>query len=443
MSINKENLNSAIRETLVIILAGGRGTRLGGLTKYESKPAITFGGQFKLIDFPLSNCINSGFRRISLVTQYQAHSLMHHVNNGWDILNTSLNEFIEMLPAEQKNKDSKWYCGTADAIYQNARYIKSHKPKYVMILSGDHIYKQDFSIMLNDHIESGAKCTVSCLEVPHADAKAFGCVDVDSNDMVTNFLEKPKDPPRIPNNQDMTFASQGNYIFNADTLLDILEHDTLNEQSSHDFGKDILPLLVKEKSLLAHRFSTSCVYSGSQVAYWKDVGTVDGYWKANIALTDVIPDFNFYDENWRIFSKQEFSLPAKFVFDENRRRGLALDSLISSRVIVSGAVVKKSVISYGVYVHSGSRVDHSVIMPNVIIERNCTIKKAIIGIDCQLPAGTNIGIDHEMDKRFFEVTENGVVLVTKSTLKNYTKTLLTNNNNNQEHPEHNILPNVA
>ncbi len=419
MPINNENLNSAIRDTLVIILAGGRGTRLGGLTKYESKPAVPFGGEFRLIDFPLSNCINSGFRRIALASQYQAQTLMHHVNNGWNLLNKSLNEFIEMLPAEQKHKGSQWYCGTADAIAQNIRYIKSHRPKYVMILSGDHIYKQDFSIMLRDHIDSDATCTVSCLEVPKADASAFGCIDVDDTDMVINFIEKPENPPTIPGNSEMTFASQGNYIFDADTLLEILEADTLNEESSHDFGHDILPLLVQENSLLAHSFSKSCVYSGSQVAYWKDVGTIDAYWKANIALTDVIPDFNFYDDNWNIFSKQEFSLPAKFVFDDNRRRGQAMDSLISSKVIISGALVKKSVISHGVGIHSGSVVEKSVILPNAVIQPNCTIINAVIGEDCVIPENTDIGVDNAEDKRFFEVTDEGIVLVTQSTLKKY------------------------
>lgn len=413
------DLNRALRGTLALVLAGGRGSRLKNLTDDEAKPAVPFGGKFRIIDFPLSNCVNSGIRRIAVPTQYKAHTLIHHIQRGWGFFRAEINEFVELWPAQQQTSEESWYRGTADAVFQNLDTVRRHDPDYILVLAGDHVYRQDYSKLLAYHIERGADVTISCVEVPLRQAREFGVVGVDDTDTIVSFLEKPADPPCIPDKPDQAFASMGIYVFNAKFLIRLLEEDAERADSSHDFGKDIIPgLLNSGARLVAHRFSDSCVMPpGAREPYWRDVGTVDAYWEANLDLTNVTPELDLYDEEWPIWTYQLQKPAAKFVFDANDRRGMAVDSVVSAGCVISGAVVRRSLLFNCVRVNSYSLVEDTVVLPEADIGRHCRIRKAIIGTGCKVPEGLVVGEDHDADARRFHITENGVVLVTKRMLE--------------------------
>ena len=405
------------KRTMALVLAGGRGSRLQQLTDLRAKPAVYFGGKFRIIDFALSNCLNSGIRRIGVVTQYKSHSLLRHLQRGWSFLRTEFNEFLDLLPAQQRINEEHWYRGTADAVYQNIDIIRSYDPEYVVILAGDHIYKQDYSIMLQDHVEKGSGCTVGCIEVPKAEAFAFGVMAVDNERRITSFLEKPANPPTMPGNPNVSLASMGIYIFNANYLYQLLDEDLANPDSSHDFGKDIIPRVVSEGRALAHPFGMSCVQHAHEgQPYWRDVGTVDAFWAANLDLASNMPELNLYDKNWPIYTNQEQLPPAKFVPDMDGVNGVTYNTLISGGCIVSGSHVSHAVLFSNVRISSFCKLDQAVILPNTHIGENCRLSKVVIDRGCVIPAGTVIGEDAEADaKRFFR-TETGVVLVTKQML---------------------------
>ncbi|MBE0509771.1 MAG: glucose-1-phosphate adenylyltransferase [Chromatiales bacterium] len=400
------------RETLALILAGGAGTRLKGLTQWRSKPAVPFGGKFRIIDFPLSNCINSGIRRVGILTQYKAHSLIRHVQLGWSFLRGELGEYVELLPAQQR-LGSNWYSGTADALYQNIDIIRSHNPEYVLVLAGDHIYQMDYGTMLAAHVENNADLTIGCFEVPLEDARSFGVMQVDDDWRVQRFDEKPENPSPIPGDDKRALASMGIYVFNTAFLYEQLIKDADNQHSSHDFGKDIIPSVIKNYRVMAYPFREP---DGDEQAYWRDVGTVDAYWSANMELIGVTPDLNLYNNDWPIWTYQEQLPPAKFVFDDEDRRGMAVDSMVSGGCIISGAVVRHSLLFSNVFIKSYSTVNDSVILPEVVIEQNCRIHKAVIDKGCVIPEGTVIGENREDDVTRFHVSENGVVLVTPEML---------------------------
>jgi len=400
------------RNTLALILAGGRGSRLKQMTMWRAKPAVPFGGKFRIIDFPLSNCINSGIRQVGILSQYKAHSLIKHIQQGWGFLRGEFGEFVELLPAQQRIETS-WYEGTADAIYQNLDIIRQHDPEYVLILAGDHIYKMDYGTMIAAHVESGADMTVGCLEVDLEMAKAFGVMSVNENNMITQFAEKPDNPDPIPGNPDKALASMGIYVFNTAFLFEQLIKDSDMPGSSHDFGKDIIPSVIEHYKIMAHPFRDPA--SGGQ-AYWRDVGTVDSYWKANLELIGVTPELNLYDNSWPIWTHQAQLPPAKFVFDDDDRRGMAVDAMVSGGCIISGSMVRHSLLFSNVRVHSYSTVEDSVVLPDVEIGRNCKIKNAVIDKGCVIPEGTVIGEDPEDDAKRFHVSEGGVVLVTPEML---------------------------
>lgn len=410
---SRYDLNDAVRNTLALVLAGGRGSRLMALTDARAKPAVPFGGKFRIVDFPLSNCVNSGVRRISVITQYRAHELIRHVERAWNFLRHELGEFVELWPAQQQTEAGSWYLGTADAVFQNVELIQSHRARYVLILAGDHVYRQDYSRLLAWHIEHKADVTVSCVEVPRSTASSFGIVDADENGDVRGFLEKPADPPCIPGKPDKSYASMGIYLFNADVLFDQLQRDAADEGSSHDFGHDLLPHLVDKVRLSAHPFSQSCVMSpGATEPYWRDVGTLDAFWACNLDFTEVTPALDLYDRSWPIWTYQEQRPPAKFVFDDDGRRGSAVDSLVSAGCVVSGARVKGSLLSTDARVNSFSDVVDSVVLPDVDIGRHAKIRRAVIATGARIPEGMQIGYDPEEDARRFFVTEQGITLVT-------------------------------
>lgn len=400
------------RDTLALILAGGRGSRLAHLTEWRAKPAVPFGGKFRIIDFPLSNCINSGIRRIGVITQYKAHSLIRHIQQGWGFLRGEFGEYVELLPAQQR-VDANWYAGTADAVYQNLDIIRLHEPEYVLILAGDHIYKMDYGTMIAYHVEHGADMTVGCMEVPLDDARAFGVMSVDAAGQVIKFTEKPLNPEPIPGRAEMALASMGIYIFNTKFLYEQLIKDADKTNSSHDFGKDIIPALIDKYRVLAYPFRD--VQNNVQ-AYWRDVGTVDAFWQANMELIGVTPDLNLYDEEWPIWTYQEQLPPAKFVFDDEERRGMAVDSMVSGGCIISGAVVRHSLLFSNVHVHSYSTVKDCVVLPSVEIGENCHLTKVVVDKGCRIPPGTVIGADVNEDAKRYYVTPNGVVLVTPEML---------------------------
>jgi glucose-1-phosphate adenylyltransferase len=402
------------RNTMALILAGGRGSRLMHLTKWRSKPAVPFGGKFRIVDFPLSNCINSGIRRIGVLTQYKAHSLILHIQKGWGFLRGEFGEFVELWPAQQRIAETSWYAGTADAVYQNLDIIRNHNPDYVLILAGDHIYKMDYGAMVAYHVENGADMTVGCIEVDLEKAKEFGVMSVDEDHRVRSFLEKPADPDPMPGRDDVALASMGIYVFNRGFLFEQLIKDSDIAGSSHDFGKDIIPSVIKNYRVLAYSFRD--VRSGEQ-AYWRDVGTVDAFWEANLELTGVTPPLNLYDESWPIWTYQEQLPPAKFVFDDEDRRGMAVDSMVSGGCIISGAVVRHSLLFSNVRVNSFAYLRDSVILPDVDVGRKCEIYNAIVDRGCRIPEGMSIGRDPEEDlSRGFYVTDNGVTLVTPDML---------------------------
>jgi glucose-1-phosphate adenylyltransferase len=406
-----------VRKTIALVLAGGRGSRLKQLTDRRAKPAVYFGGKFRIIDFALSNCINSGIRRIGVITQYKSHSLLRHLQRGWSFLRGEMSEMLDLLPAQQRVNEEHWYRGTADAVYQNLDIIASGKPEYVVVLAGDHVYKMDYSIMLRDHVASGAGCTVGCIEVPKSDASAFGVMAVDGQRRVTSFVEKPKDPPTMPGSKDTSLASMGIYVFNADYLYRLLEEEMARPESSLDFGKDIIPRTVAEGRAVAHPFSMSCVRNrGSGEPYWRDVGTIDAFFAANLDLSSISPELDIYDDDWPIWTYQRQLPPAKFIPDNDGRHGLTVNTMVSGGCIVSGSHVSNSVLFSNVRIHSFCHVDEAVILPGVTVERGCTLKRVVIDRACVIPAGMVIGEDPVADAERFERSEGGVVLVTREML---------------------------
>src|SRR5690606_36984259 len=400
------------RETLAIVLAGGRGSRLHQLTNWRAKPAVHFGGKFRIIDFPLSNCVNSGIRRISVLTQYKSHSLDRHIQRGWGFLGGELGEFIELLPAQQRLETS-WYSGTADAVLQNLDIIRRHNPEYVLILAGDHVYKMDYGTMLAAHVERGADITVGCIEVPLEIASSFGLMEIDDDNRVVNFDEKPAHPKPVMGKTDSALASMGIYVFNTKALFRELLRDQNLPGSSHDFGKDIIPSMIKDHKVMAFPFQDP-VRGGD--AYWRDAGTGDALWEANLELIGISPELDLYDESWPIWTHQEQVPPAKFVFNDDNRRGLAVDSMIAGGCIVSGSTVRHSLLFPRVRVHSYTEITDSVVFPNVDVGRHCKIRKALIDRYCKIPDGTVIGYDMEEDRKRFHVSPKGVVLVTPEML---------------------------
>ena len=401
------------RETLALVLAGGRGTRLGGLTAERVKPAVPFGGKFRIIDFALSNCVNSGIRQIGVLTQYMAHELIQHVQHGWSFFRGEFGEFVELLPAQQRVGEL-WYQGTADAVHQNADIVAGHEPEYVLVLGGDHVYKMDYGTMLGFHVEHEADVTVGCMPVPREHASAFGVLAVDGEGRVQDWVEKPPDPPGMPGEPDLALASMGIYIFNTRWLLETLERDAADPGSSHDFGKDIIPRAVAD-GCRVYGFPFRDPVE-DRPGYWRDVGDIDSYWAANLELIGVTPELNLYDQAWPIWTYQEQWPPAKFVFDEESRRGVALDSMLSGGCIVSGATVRHSLLFSNVWVHEHSLVEHSLALPHVRIGRDCHILRTIIDAGCEIPDGTKIGVNAADDAERFEVSRGGVVLVTRESL---------------------------
>ncbi|WP_269141422.1 glucose-1-phosphate adenylyltransferase [Sphingomonas sp. IC-56] len=401
------------RQAMAIVLAGGRGSRLMELTDFRAKPAVYFGGKTRIVDFALSNALNSGIPRIGVATQYKAHSLIRHLQHGWSFFRPERNESFDILPASQRVSEENWYLGTADAVFQNLDIIESYAPKYLLILAGDHVYKQDYGVMLEEHCESGASVTVGCVEVPRMEASAFGVMHVDENDRIMEFLEKPKNPPAMPGHPNLALASMGIYVFETKFLFEVLREDAEDPNSSHDFGKDIIPKMVKDGNARAHHFSRSALRSGPEAEpYWRDVGTLDAYFAANIDLTNTVPDLDLYDREWPIWTYAEMTAPAKFVHDEDGRRGEAISSLVSGDCIVSGAALRHSLLFTGVRVNSFSTIENAVIMPRVNIARSVRLKNVIIDRGVHIPDGLVVGEDPVEDARRFRRTENGVCLIT-------------------------------
>jgi glucose-1-phosphate adenylyltransferase len=401
------------RDTLALVLAGGRGSRLASLTDWRAKPAVPFGGKFRIIDFPLSNCLNSGVRRIAVLTQYKSHSLILHIQKGWGFLRGEFNEFIELLPAQQRVSETAWYAGTADAVYQNIDIIRSHAPSYVLILAGDHVYKMDYGPMLAAHVASGADITVGCIEVPLKQARAFGVMEVDADWRVTRFAEKPREPEPMPGKKDIALASMGIYAFGTDFLIEELTRDAADLESTHDFGRNIVPGAIGRCNVFAYSFLAT---SGEAQGYWRDVGTVDSYWQANMELIEVEPELNLYDQDWPIWTYQEQLPPAKFVFDDPDRRGAALNSMVAGGCIVAGATIRRSVLFPNVHVEPHSDVDESVVLPDVRIGKSCRIRRTVLDKGCVVRDGFVIGYDRERDSRLFHVSAGGITLVTPDML---------------------------
>ncbi len=412
-AITSRFVSRLTRESLALILAGGRGSRLKHLTLWRAKPATPFGGKYRIIDFPLSNCINSGIRRVCVLTQYKAHSLIQHIQRGWGFLRGEFGEFVELLPAQQRIDQSSWYKGTTDAVYQNLDIIRTHAPEFILILAGDHIYKMDYGPMLAQHVESKADVTVGSIEVPRERAREFGVLTVNENNEILRFVEKPQNPETLPGQSDVTLASMGIYVFNTRFLFEQLIEDAGIEESSHDFGRDLVPRLIGRHRAIAYPFRD---VQTKEQSYWRDVGTVDAFWGANMELVGVDPELNLYDEHWPIWTYQDQSPPAKFVFDDEGRRGMAVDSMIADGCIISGGYVNHSLLFSGVQVHSYVQLRDAVVLPSVDIGRYCRLHKVIIDRACVIPPGTVIGEDPEEDARRFHRTEQGVVLVSREML---------------------------
>ena len=401
------------RQAMAIVLAGGRGSRLMELTDIRAKPAVYFGGKTRIIDFALSNALNSGIPRIGVATQYKAHSLIRHLQNGWSFFRNERNESFDILPASQRVSEENWYLGTADAVYQNLDIIGSYAPKYTLVLAGDHIYKQDYGVMLEEHVDSGASVTVGCVEVPRMEAVGFGVMHVDENDRIVDFLEKPADPPAMPGHPDLALASMGIYVFETEFLAEILRDDAADPNSSHDFGKDIVPRLVRDGNARAHHFSKSALRSGPESEpYWRDVGTLDAYFAANIDLTNTVPALDLYDREWPIWTYSEMTAPAKFVHDEDGRRGEAISSLVSGDCIVSGASLHHSLLFTGCRINSYSTIDNAVLMPRVKVGRSVRLKNVIVDRGVEIPEGLVVGEDPVLDAARFRRTDAGVCLIT-------------------------------
>ncbi|HSI24401.1 MAG TPA: glucose-1-phosphate adenylyltransferase [Methylotenera sp.] len=419
-------VSNLTKNTVALILAGGRGSRLRDLTSHRAKPAVPFGGKFRIIDFPLSNCINSGIRRVGVVTQYKSHSLMRHIQRGWGFLRGEFNEYVDLLPASQQRDTEDWYKGTADAVFQNIDILRVSQAEYVVILAGDHIYKMDYGQMLACHVRNNADMTVACINVPLEEAKGFGVMAVDGEDRIIEFAEKPNEPKHMPGNPTQALASMGIYVFNAGFLYEQLMRDAEDKSSTHDFGGDIIPYLISSARVYAHRFAESCVGVRNDMHYWRDVGTVDAYWQANMELTMVIPELNMYDNLWPIWTYQEQLPPAKFVFNDKDRMGKATDSLVSGGCLISGSCVTSSVLFSNVRVHSYCDIQGAVILPNVVVNRHAKLKNVVIDKGVHVPEGIKIGFDPEEDKKRFYVSEKGTVLVTREMLGQHRPTTFSN-----------------
>ncbi|WP_137177265.1 glucose-1-phosphate adenylyltransferase [Roseomonas sp. AR75] len=405
------------RGAMAFVLAGGRGSRLMELTDRRAKPAVFFGGKSRIIDFALSNAVNSGIRRVAVATQYKAHSLIRHLQRGWNFLRHERNESFDILPASQRTSETAWYEGTADAVYQNIDIIEDHAPRYMVILAGDHVYKMDYERMLAQHVESGADVTVGCVTVPRMEATGFGVMHVDPQDRIVQFMEKPKDPPGIPGQEHMALASMGIYVFETKLLFDQLRRDAATQGSHRDFGRDIIPFLVANGKAVAHRFEASCVRSSAESApYWRDAGTVDAYWEANIDLTDIVPQLDLFDRDWPIWTYAEVTPPAKFVHDEDGRRGEAISSLVSGGCILSGAGARRSLLFTGVHMHSYASVDGAVLLPYVDVGRGARLKDVVVDRGVRIPDGLVVGEDPIEDARRFRRTEKGICLITQAML---------------------------
>ena len=405
------------REAMAFVLAGGRGSRLMELTDRRAKPAVFFGGKTRIIDFALSNALNSGIRRIGVATQYKAHSLIRHLTRGWAFLRSERNESFDILPASQRVSEDAWYSGTADAVFQNIDIIESYMPRYIVVLAGDHVYKMDYEVMLQQHVDSGAEITLGCLEVERMEATGFGVMHVDEHDRIISFIEKPADPPGIPGRPDMALASMGIYVFETKFLFDLLRSDAANPSSSHDFGKDLVPKVVASGKAVAHRFSTSCVRSAyEREPYWRDVGTVDAYWEANIDLTAVEPGLDIYDREWPIWTYSELTPPAKFVHDEESRRGSAVASLVSGGCIVSGSSLWRSLLFTGVHTRSYTTIREAIVLPYATIGRGARLSKVVIDRGVHIPDALVVGEDAALDASRFRRTEKGVCLITQAML---------------------------
>jgi len=402
------------RSAMAYVLAGGRGSRLMELTERRAKPAVYFGGKSRIIDFALSNALNSGIRRIAVATQYKAHSLIRHLQRGWNFLQPVRNESFDILPASQRVAADQWYAGTADAVFQNIDIIDGYAPEYLVILAGDHIYKMDYERMLVQHVNSGADVTVGCIEVPATDAQGFGIMHVDDADRIVTFLEKPEHPPEMPDRPGWALASMGIYVFRRDFLHEQLRRDAADPHSKRDFGRDVIPYLVTHGKAVAHRLARSCVRSRDEAeVYWRDVGTVDAYWEANIDLTDIVPALDLYDRNWPIWSYAEITPPAKFVHDEEGRRGIGISSLVSGGCIVSGSSLRHSLLFTGVHLHSFGSVQNAVILPYVDIGRGARLTNVIVDAGVRIPAGLVVGEDPEVDAARFRRTPLGICLITQ------------------------------
>ncbi len=402
------------RQAMAYVLAGGRGSRLMELTDVRAKPAVYFGGKLRIIDFALSNALNSGIRRMAVATQYKAHSLIRHLQRGWNFFRPERNESFDILPASQRVSEDQWYLGTADAVFQNIDIIESYDPKYIVLLAGDHIYKMDYEQMLQQHVNAGADVTIACLEVPIAWASGFGVMHVDEHDRILAFDEKPANPAPMPGNPAMSLASMGIYVFETKLLFEQLQRDAADPTSTHDFGKDIIPYLVAHGKAMAHPFARSCVRADTeQAAYWRDVGTIDAYYDANIDLTDVVPDLDLYDQNWPIWTNSEMTAPCKFVHDVEGRRGMATSSLVSGGCIVSGADVRRSLVSTSVHIHSFSQVEGAVLLPHVDVGQRARLKRVIVDRGVRIPPGLVVGEDPKLDGIRFRRTKSGVCLITQ------------------------------
>jgi glucose-1-phosphate adenylyltransferase len=407
------------RHAMAYVLAGGRGSRLMELTNKRAKPAVYFGGKSRIIDFTLSNALNSGIRHIAVATQYQAHSLIRHLQRGWNFFRPERNESFDILPASQRVPGERWYLGTADAVYQNIDIIEGYAPTFIVVLAGDHVYKMDYELLLQQHVEDEADVTVGCMELPRQDATGFGVMHIDSKNRILSFLEKPKDPPGMPDKPDIALASMGIYAFRTQFLFDQLARDAGDPRSSHDFGKDIIPRLVTEAKAVAHHFSRSCVRSSAEtVAYWRDVGTVDSYFGANIDLTDVVPQLDLHDQSWPIWTYAEVTAPAKFVHDKPGRRGMAVSSLVSGGCIISGASLSRTLLFTGVRVNSYSTLDHAVVLPYAEIGRSVRLTNVVVDRGVRVPAGLIVGEDPQLDAQRFRRTEQGVCLITQTMIDN-------------------------
>ncbi|MEA2782328.1 MAG: glucose-phosphate adenylyltransferase [Rhodospirillaceae bacterium] len=402
------------RHAMAYVLAGGRGSRLMELTAKRAKPAVYFGGKSRIIDFTLSNALNSGIRRISVATQYKAHSLIRHLQRGWNFFRSERNESFDVLPASQRVSETQWYLGTADAVFQNIDIIESYGPEYIVVLAGDHVYKMDYEFMLAQHVNEGADVTVGCIEVAVRDASGFGIMQADADDRIVSFLEKPKDPPGMLENPNMALASMGIYAFNTRFLCDQLKRDAADRNSSHDFGKDIIPYLVKNGKASAHRFSRSCVRTNrEQEVYWRDVGTVDAYWEANIDLTNIVPELDLYEQNWPIWSYVEITPPAKFIHDKKDRSGMAVNSLVSGGCVICGASVRNSLLFTGAKANSYATLEGAVVLPYVEIGRHARLTNVVIDRGVRIPEALVVGQDPELDAKRFRRTEKGICLITQ------------------------------